>query len=138
MDELEQNESYENERSASAFSSLTNSIRNLRVDSTSTIQASRSQTVCPVNPYQKLQSVVPDLVVLTPVHRPDSGGSLGEKIEIFTNHFPITIDDAVVYQYDINIFMIDRNGKSHVARKDDRWEALQTFIKKQEDFPVVW
>jgi hypothetical protein len=57
---------------------------------------------------------------------------------VYTNHFPVDIGDAVVYQYDINIVMIDRNGRSRFSSKDDRWEALQTIVKERKGFPTIW
>jgi hypothetical protein len=75
---------------------------------------------------------------LTPVRRPDDGGSKGQAITVFTNHFRVNIDDAVINQYDIDIAMIDRDGKLRSARKDDRWNVIKSIFNGSKKFPVVW
>jgi hypothetical protein len=58
---------------------------------------------------------------------------------VYTNHFPVHIDDAIIYQYDIDIVMIDRDGKQRFARKDDRWNVIKFVVNdKKKNFPVVW
>ncbi|CAF4025256.1 unnamed protein product [Rotaria sp. Silwood2] len=125
------------ERSASAFSIVNASMANLHIN-TASAKASRSQSFRQVNRRRELCSAVPDSAGLTPVRRPDNGGSKGDQISVFTNHFHVDIGNAIVYQYDIDIVMIGHNGKSFSARKDDRWDVVQTFIKEKKDFPVVW
>ncbi|CAF3663795.1 unnamed protein product [Adineta steineri] len=129
------------ERSHSAFPSLNDSMRNMSVDTTTTTtraKDSRSQSVRQGNRRRILCSAVPDSAVLTPIRRPDEGGSKGQAISIYTNHFPVTISDAIINQYDIDIAIIDRNGKPRLARKDDRWKVIQTISKQKKDFPAVW
>ena len=98
----------------------------------------RSKSVQQVTYRQSLRSAVPDSAVLSPVARPDRGGSKGEKRLVYTNHFRVDIGDAVVYQYDIDIVMIDRNHRARLARKDDCGQVIQSIVKERADFPTVW
>jgi hypothetical protein len=71
--------------------------------------------------------------------RPDAGGSKGRSISVYTNHFLVEIDyDATVNQYDVEIMLIDRDGKQCPARKDERWKVMQLIAEKKKDFPAVW
>ncbi|CAF3801905.1 unnamed protein product [Rotaria socialis] len=126
------------ERSASAYPTLNESMKSLRVDTGTEAKTVRSQSVRQVNHRQQLCSAVPESAVLTPVSRPDVGGSQGRKIHVYTNHFSVNIADATIYQYDIELMMIDRSGKSHAARKNARWDIMQTILREQKNFPVVW
>ena len=127
------------ERSSSAFPTLTESMNQLAIGTASAVPKDvRSQSVRQVNRRRALCSAVPDSAVLSPVKRPDDGGVKGDRITLYTNHFPVGIAEASVYQYDVEIVMIDRNQKSRTANKDDRWNALQTFLKERKGFPVVW
>ncbi|CAF3974965.1 unnamed protein product [Adineta steineri] len=125
------------ERSSSAFPALNEPMRNLSID-TASARTSRSQSVRPSNSRRTLCSAVPDTAVLTPIRRPDKGGQNGQHIDVYTNHFRVDIDKVIVYQYDVDIVMIDRYGKIRFARKDDRWEVIQTIIKEKKDFPIIW
>ncbi|CAF1190043.1 unnamed protein product [Rotaria sordida] len=127
------------ERSSSAFPTLNESMRNLSINAASTSAKDfRSQSVRQVIRRRELCSAVPDLAVLTPVRRPDEGGSKGQKISVYTNHFRVNINDAVIYQYDIDIVMVGRDGKAHLSRKDDRWEVVQSFFRRRNNFPTIW
>jgi len=76
--------------------------------------------------------------VLTPIRRPNYGKA-GRPIQIYTNHFKVSIDnDAIINQYDIEIMMICRNGNTCAARKNERWETLKELSKKEKNFPLVW
>ncbi len=99
---------------------------------------SRSQSVRQVTRRRGLYSAVPDSAVLSPVNRPDKGGSKGQTISVYTNHFRVDIGDNVVYQYEIDIVMIDRNHKVRQAVKDDRWDVIQFIVKQNKNFPTVW
>ncbi|CAF3515191.1 unnamed protein product [Rotaria sp. Silwood1] len=87
-----------------------------------------------------LCSAVPDSTVLTPVRRSDQGGSKGQEISVYTNHFHVDIYDTITSQYDIDIVMIDRFDKLRVTQKkrplgtlvrQDRIENIYDFIKKK-------
>ena len=127
------------ERSSSALPTLTGAMNNLSVETASALtRGTRSQSVRHVNHRQGLRSAVPDSAVLSPVDRPDTGGSKGREITVYTNHFSTDIGNAIVYQYEIDIAMIDRNQRSCLANKDDRWNVIQVFFKGRKGFPVVW
>lgn len=127
------------ERSSSAFPTLNESMANVSIATPSAVPKEvRSQSVRQVNRRRALCSAVPDLAVLSPVDRPDDGGTKGNKITVYTNHFPVDIGQVIVHQYDVEIVMIDRNQKARPANKDDRWNVLQTFLKERKNFPVVW
>jgi hypothetical protein len=127
-------------RSSSAFPVLNESMRSLSVDTaSSSAKEPRSQSVRQGNRRRVICSAVPDTAVLTPIRRPDDGGSKGQTISVYTNHFRVDIDDAVVNQYDIDIALIDRDGRPRLARKDDRWNVIKSVINdKKKNFPAVW
>lgn len=101
--------------------------------------ASRSQTTQPINRRRTLYSVVPETTLLTLLHRPVEYGKAGKPIEIYTNHFKVSmINDAIINQYDIEIEMIRRDGLKCAARKNERWETLQALAKREKNFPLVW
>ncbi len=119
----------------------TEGIENLSLQSDKSGLASgvRSQTIPRrSNRRSILYSVVPDTAVLTPVHRPAEYGKIGKPIEIYTNHFKVSVDDAIINQYLIEIKMIRRDGKPCDARKNERWEVLQELVKTEKNFPLVW
>ncbi len=124
------------ERSQSEFPTATEAMSNLSVQSEVTSGA-RSRTTGPSN-RRILRSAVPDSAVLTPIRRPAEYGKAGKPIQIYTNHFRVSIDDAIINQYDIEISMIRRDGKLCPARKNERWETLQQLAKREKNFPIVW
>ena len=129
---------YRTDRAASAHPMA----RELTTDGDSSTRVSRSQSVVStriIGGRRLLLSAVPDTANLTPMLRPDAGGSKGRPISIYTNHFPVQLDDnATVNQYDVEIMLIDRDGKQRSARKDERWKVMQLIAQKKKDFPVVW
>ncbi|CAF1041399.1 unnamed protein product [Rotaria sordida] len=127
------------ERSSSAFPMMKEENRSSSVNKDTTLSKERrSQSVLSTKRRRFLCSAVPDSAVLSPVRRPDDGGSSGDKISVYTNHFPLHIDNAIVNQYDIEIFTVGQDGKLRVARKDERWETMQCIAKEIKTFPVVW
>ncbi|CAF3760682.1 unnamed protein product [Rotaria socialis] len=127
------------ERSSSALPTMNESMRNLSVNKTTTLSREpRSESVLPMKRRRLLCSAVPDTAVLCPIRRPDDGGSSGTAISVYTNHFRVDIDDATINQYDIDIVIVDSNGKSRPARKDDRWETMQRIAKEKKNFPLAW
>jgi hypothetical protein len=117
-------------------------MRRLSVDTTSTSTSTkepRSHSLRQGNRRRFVCSAVPDTTLLAPLRRPDDGGSKGQPITVYTNHFPVTMDDALINQYDIDIVMIGRDGRERLARKDDRWNVIQSLVNdKKKNFPVVW
>ncbi|CAF1024442.1 unnamed protein product [Rotaria sp. Silwood1] len=131
--------SHPTERSSSAFPMMNEENRSSSVNkATALSKEPRSQSVLSARRRRFLCSAVPDSAVLSPVRRPDDGGSSGEKISVYTNHFPVHIDNVTVNQYDIEIFTFGRDGKLCVARKDERWETMQCIANKMTNFPIVW
>ena len=131
------------ERATSAFPALREAMTNLSLNTpasglTAVAPPARSSSANPPKRRSYLQSAVPDSAILTPVRRPDEGGKLGKAINVYTNHFPVKIDDCFVNQYDIEIYMIGRDQKPRLARKDERWETVQRIAKAQKNFPVIW
>jgi hypothetical protein len=95
-------------RSQSEYPTPTEAISQLSLESGSTSGA-RSQTTRPTYQRRILRSAVPDSAVL-----------------------------AIINQYDIEITMIRRDGKSCGARKNERWETLQQLAKREKNFPIAW
>jgi len=110
----------------------------LSLDPTTSQSTVRSQSAHTTNRRSYLHSAVPESAVLTPVHRPDQGGNAGKIIKVFTNHFRVKIADEIINQYDVEIFMIGRDKKPRLARKDERWETVQRIAKREKDFPIIW
>lgn len=129
-------------RAASAYPMERQSVSSLPTsDSGISSRQTRSQSVVSNQRGRRrfLLSAVPDTANLTPMLRPDTGGSKGRAVSIYTNHFPVKLDfNATVNQYDVDIVLIDRDGKQRPARKDERWKVMQLICSKKKDFPVVW
>ena len=126
------------ERSSSAFPTPREALQKLSLDEPVSQSPVRSHSARPANRRSYLHSAVPESAELTPVRRPDMGGSAGKPVDVYTNHFRLKIDDGIVNQYDIEIFMIGRDKKPRLARKDERWETVQRIAKREKNFPVIW
>ena len=127
------------ERSSSAYPTPREAMENLSLDpSTAPKPVIRSHSAHANNRRPHLHSAVPDSAVLMPVRRPDQGGNAGKPINVYTNHFRVNIDNETVNQYDVEIFMIGRDQKPRLARKDERWETVQRIAKREKNFPVIW
>ncbi|CAF1174819.1 unnamed protein product [Rotaria sordida] len=127
-----------NERSSSAFPTPREAMEKLSLDSSTSQSNVRSQSARPLNRRSYLHSAVPESAVLTPVYRPDQGGKAGKIVDVYTNHFRVKINDDIVNQYDIEIYMIGRDKKPRLARKDERWETVQRIAKREKNFPIIW
>lgn len=127
-------------RASSACPTLNESIDNLSINTPSAVpKDTRSQSVRQAPRRRGLCSAVPDSAELVPIDRPDDGGRKGREITVHTNHFRLDLDEnTTVYQYDIEIVLIDRNNRVRQANNDNRWDALQLLLKERKDFPVVW
>lgn len=126
------------ERSASALPTPREAMEKLSLENKSTGAAVRSQSVQANRRRPQLYSAIPDSAVLTPVRRPDQCGQLGKPIQLYTNHFPVKIADEFVNQYDVEIYMVGRDKKLRLARKDERWETVQRIAKRETGFPIIW
>ncbi|CAF4470917.1 unnamed protein product, partial [Rotaria sp. Silwood2] len=134
---------YRTDRATSAYPMARESISTLTTTNSGiSSRQSRSQSVISNRGGRGrriLLSAVPDTANLTPMLRPDAGGSKGRPISIYTNHFSVKIDyNATVNQYDVEIMLIDQDGNERVARKDERWKVMQLIAQKKKDFPAVW
>ena len=119
------------ERSYSVVPKASQSTRN-------SSRESRCQSVVSTRRRRYICSVVPDSVVLTPIRRPDNGGTSGTEVLVYTNHFKVDMDNAIINQYDVDILSIDNRGIKRSARKDERWEVVKKIVQENENFPMVW
>lgn len=106
------------ERSQSEYPTLTEAVANLSI-------SSESQTSRPSNRRQGIYSVVPETAVLTPIRRSDPAEKLGRPVEIYTHHFPVSIEANNVNQYDVDISTIRRDGRE--AFNDFRKESRSSL-----------
>ncbi|CAF2744993.1 unnamed protein product [Rotaria sp. Silwood2] len=127
-----------NERSSSAYPTPREAMEKLSLDASTSQPTVRSQSARPSNRRSYLHSAIPESAVLTPVCRPDQGGNIGKTIDVYTNHFRLKVDDNIINQYDIEIYMIGRDKQPRLARKDERWETVQRIAKREQNFPVIW
>ncbi|CAF1673252.1 unnamed protein product [Rotaria magnacalcarata] len=103
------------------------------------LQSTRSETEQPKRRRCGISSIVPDSAVLRPINRPDDHGTVGTPIEIYTNHFPVSIDDAIIInQYHIKICMLRDGCQPCPATKYERWEVVEMLRKHEKNFPIVW
>lgn len=67
--------------------------------------------------------------------------SEGKRIEVLTNHFRLeftrSLDSQMIYQFDIDVETLLRDGSWRSCRKDERFEVMKTIIER-EKFPLVW
>lgn len=128
------------ERAASAFPMTDEIRRNLSTNSrdTENKEGGRARSAFSTRGRRTIRSAIPDSAVLFPVPRPDEGGSRGKSITIYANHFPVLIPNHTINQYDIEISMLNDDGKLFPARKDERWEIMQRISSEIKGFPLVW
>ncbi|CAF3231399.1 unnamed protein product [Rotaria sp. Silwood2] len=138
--DLPTNQAIASGRSQSEFPTPFEAMANLSIQSTESRKDKnvRSQTEPTKRRRYGVYSVVPDSTVLKPISRPDDQGTIGKAIEIYTNHFPVFIDDAIINQYDIEIVMVREERKLCPAKKGERREVLQKLSKHEKNFPIVW
>ncbi|CAF0781179.1 unnamed protein product [Rotaria sp. Silwood1] len=85
-----------------------------------------------------IRSAVPDTSVITMAKRPDRGGTAGQQLQLYTNHFKCHIPQTLkCHQYDIELEVANRDGTWRPAKKDDRFFILKKIIDR-ENFPFVW
>ncbi|CAF1508752.1 unnamed protein product [Adineta steineri] len=89
----------------------------------------------------QIRSAVPDSHVLSMSKRPIKSGNLGQRIELYTNHFKIefekTSEPIILYQFDVDVEILMRDGAWRSCKKDERFQVLKTIIER-EKFPLVW
>ena len=88
-----------------------------------------------------IRSAVPHSQVLALARRPSQSGSVGQRIDLYTNHFRVDfssdVNDKLVYQFDVDVEILMRDGSWRSARKDERFEVMEKIIVR-ESFPLVW
>jgi hypothetical protein len=62
-------------------------------------------------------------------------------VELYSNHFAINYskraNETILYQFDVNVDILMRDGSWRPCRKDERLEVQKTIIER-EHFPLVW
>jgi hypothetical protein len=65
----------------------------------------------------------------------------GQRIELYTNHFRIEFSkhakESLLYQFDVDVELLMRDGSWRSSRKDERLQVLKTIVER-EKFPLVW
>ena len=58
-----------------------------------------------------------------------------------TNHFKIefaqTSEPTILYQFDVDVEILMRDGSWRSCKKDERFQVMKTIIER-EQFPLVW
>jgi hypothetical protein len=66
---------------------------------------------------------------------------VGQRIELHTNHFKIefskTSEPIILYQFDVDVEILMRDGSWRSCKRDERFQVMKTIIDR-EDFPLVW
>ena len=66
---------------------------------------------------------------------------VGQKVELYTNHFKVDLPKAsesvVLYQFDVDVEILMRDGSWRSCKKDERFDVMRTIIDR-EHFPLVW
>jgi hypothetical protein len=88
-----------------------------------------------------IRSAVPNSQLTTIIKRPSQAGHAGQRTELYTNHFQINFskqaNETILYQFDVDVELLMRDGSWRSCKKDERLQVLQTIIE-QEHFPLVW
>ncbi|CAF3974303.1 unnamed protein product, partial [Rotaria magnacalcarata] len=122
--------------SASTTASSGRKLSSDHAKSTSRSSASRAKSTRALR--TSIRSAVPDTSIITLAERPDQGGTAGQKLRLYTNHFKCNIPQTLkCHQYDIELETANRDGTWRPARKDDRFLVLRKIIER-ENFPFVW
>jgi hypothetical protein len=66
---------------------------------------------------------------------------VGQRIEVLTNHFKIEftekVESIIVYQFDVDVEILMRDGSWRSCKRDERFQVMKTIIEREE-FPLVW
>ena len=75
------------------------------------------------------------------IQRPSQSGRAGQRLEVYTNHFKINFskqaNETILYQFDVDVEILMRDGSWRSCKKDERLQVLRKIIE-QEHFPLVW
>ncbi|CAF3441824.1 unnamed protein product [Rotaria sp. Silwood1] len=88
-----------------------------------------------------IRSAVPNSQLITIIKRPLQSGHAGQQVELYTNHFRINFskqsNEIILYQFDVDVELLIRDGSWRSCRKDERLQVLKKIIE-QENFPLIW
>ncbi|CAF3707984.1 unnamed protein product [Rotaria sordida] len=88
-----------------------------------------------------IRSAVPNSQLTTIIKRPSQSGHVGEQTELYTNHFRINFskesNELVLYQFDVDVELLMRDGSWRSCRKDERLQVLKKILE-EEKFPLIW
>jgi eukaryotic translation initiation factor 2C len=91
-----------------------------------------------------IRSVVPDRSQQDQIpicFRPDSGGTKGQSITLYTNHFKCNLPDNLAinqYTVDVNVFKRDKWYNAN-KRQHNRFEIVQKILDREgNNLPFVW
>jgi len=84
---------------------------------------------------------VPNSQLTNIIQRPSQPGRAGQRLEVYTNHFKINFskqaNETILYQFDVDVEILMRDGSWRSCKKDERLQVLRKIIE-QEHFPLVW
>jgi len=84
---------------------------------------------------------VPNSQLTNIIQRPSQSGRAGQRLEVYTNHFKINFskqaNETILYQFDVDVEILMRDGSWRSCKKDERLQVLRKIIE-QEHFPLVW
>ncbi|CAF3451427.1 unnamed protein product, partial [Rotaria sp. Silwood2] len=76
-----------------------------------------------------LRSAVPDSQLISLARRPAQSGRVGQRVEVYTNHFKIeflNINEGVtLYQFDVDVEILMRDGSWRSSKKDERFQVMK-------------
>ncbi|CAF1268322.1 unnamed protein product [Rotaria sp. Silwood1] len=88
-----------------------------------------------------LRSAVPDSQLISLARRPAQPGRVGQRIELYTNHFKIEFlninEPIILYQFDVDVEILLRDGSWRPSKKDERFQVMRKIIER-EQFPLIW
>jgi len=89
----------------------------------------------------QIRSAVPNSQLTNIIQRPSQSGRAGQRLEVYTNHFKINFskqaNETILYQFDVDVEILMRDGSWRSCKKDERLQVLRKIIE-QEHFPLVW
>lgn len=88
-----------------------------------------------------IRSAVPNSQLIPLAKRPTPSGQIGQRVDLYTNHFRLQFskrtDEVILYQFDVDVELLLRDGTWKSARKDERLQVMRTIVER-EHFPLVW
>ncbi|CAF0840758.1 unnamed protein product [Adineta ricciae] len=88
-----------------------------------------------------IRSAVPESQLISLARRPAQSGRVGQRVELYTNHFKIEFEkdsqSSIVYQFDVDVEILMRDGSWRSCKRDERFQVIKTIIER-EKFPLVW